>query len=342
MKTSTVAMAGLLALALPTFAATSPWTLPFQGVATDSTGRPLPDGPRGATFELFDAQLGGASYWKEQVQVVLRKGVFSLELGAQSELPLDRLGRQPLWLSVALDGESTAHPRLPLGKSAESWFAHKASAAQRATVADTALVADSSRVSRRSDTASYAAKAPFGLALSEPLVLSATKDTLKLKPATTYGNFLVWDGTHWVAKAPVFQAASEGGFRSLRIRNPVVGINFIIALEGIFPSRSGEAPFLGEIEMVGFNFAPRGWAKCDGQLLSIAENSALFALLGTTYGGNGMQTFALPDLRGRSPVHVGSGPGLDTVLWGESGGAEYVRLAAEEMPLHTHTISVQP
>src|SRR5690606_5156315 len=96
-------------------------------------------------------------------------------------------------------------------------------------------------------------------------------------------------------------------------------------------------PFLGEIRMVGFNFAPRGWAFCQGQLLSIAQNSALFSLLGTMYGGNGTTTFALPDLRGRSPVGMGNGPGLTPITQGELAGTENVTLLSTQMPMHTHT-----
>ena len=97
-------------------------------------------------------------------------------------------------------------------------------------------------------------------------------------------------------------------------------------------------PFLGEIRMVGFNFAPRGWAFCDGHLMSIAQNSALFALLGTMYGGNGQTTYALPDLRGRSPVGVGQGPGLGGIVQGEMGGVENTTLLASQMPVHNHGV----
>lgn len=96
-------------------------------------------------------------------------------------------------------------------------------------------------------------------------------------------------------------------------------------------------PFLGEIKMVGFNFAPRGWSFCDGQLLPIAQNTALFSLLGTTYGGDGRTTFGLPDLRGRVPIHVGSGPGLSSYRWGERGGVENVTLNVTQIPAHGHT-----
>ncbi|AQZ93701.1 phage tail protein [Halopseudomonas phragmitis] len=90
-------------------------------------------------------------------------------------------------------------------------------------------------------------------------------------------------------------------------------------------------PFLGEVKLVSFNFPPKGWALCDGQLLPINQNQALFALLGTTYGGNGMTTFALPDLRGRVPVHSGSG-----ITQGQRAGEEAVTLNVQQMPQHLH------
>ena len=85
-------------------------------------------------------------------------------------------------------------------------------------------------------------------------------------------------------------------------------------------------PFLAEVRMMSFVFAPKGWATCDGQLLPINQNTALFALLGTQYGGNGVTTFALPDLRGRVPIHVGQGPGLSNRAEGEAGGSEAVTI----------------
>jgi len=95
-------------------------------------------------------------------------------------------------------------------------------------------------------------------------------------------------------------------------------------------------PFLGQIMQVGFNFAPRNWALCDGQLLDIASNTALFSLLGTTFGGDGRTTFQLPDLRGRISMHVGNGPGLASVAWGQRGGAETHTLTVQQMPSHNH------
>lgn len=96
-------------------------------------------------------------------------------------------------------------------------------------------------------------------------------------------------------------------------------------------------PFIGSIVLFCGNFAPKGWATCDGQLLSIAQNSALFSILGTTFGGDGRTTFALPDLRGRVPLHPGSGPGLSVYQLGQHLGVESVTLALPQMPAHNHT-----
>src|SRR5215213_7415071 len=95
-------------------------------------------------------------------------------------------------------------------------------------------------------------------------------------------------------------------------------------------------PYIGEIRMFGGNFPPSGWAFCDGQLLPISENDALFNLIGTTYGGDGESTFALPDLRGRTPVHTGTGPGLSPYTMGEGGGVESVTLTTQQIPTHNH------
>jgi len=97
-------------------------------------------------------------------------------------------------------------------------------------------------------------------------------------------------------------------------------------------------PFIGEIRMFAGNFAPRGWQFCQGQILAIAQNTALFSILGTTYGGNGQTTFALPDLRGRYPMQQGQGPGLTPRTLGEQGGTENVTLLTTQMPAHNHTL----
>lgn len=97
-------------------------------------------------------------------------------------------------------------------------------------------------------------------------------------------------------------------------------------------------PFLAEIRIFGFNFSPRGWAFCNGQILPIAQNTALFSLVGTTYGGDGRTTFGLPDLQGRAPIFWGQGPGLSDYILGENGGTTSVTLTTNQLPGHTHTV----
>ncbi|MEZ5940529.1 MAG: tail fiber protein [Planctomycetaceae bacterium] len=99
-------------------------------------------------------------------------------------------------------------------------------------------------------------------------------------------------------------------------------------------------PFIAEVKIFAGNFAPRGWAFCEGQLLPIAQNTALFSLLGTTYGGDGRTTFGLPNLKGRAPMGPGNGPGLTPRQWGQTGGSETVTLNVNQMPQHTHSATV--
>lgn len=101
-------------------------------------------------------------------------------------------------------------------------------------------------------------------------------------------------------------------------------------------------PFVAEIRIFPFNFAPKGWAWCDGQLMPLSQNTALFSLLGTTYGGNGKSNFALPDLQGRAPMHPGQGPGLSLHDLGETGGSETVTLLESEIPAHSHALLAAP
>jgi microcystin-dependent protein len=98
-------------------------------------------------------------------------------------------------------------------------------------------------------------------------------------------------------------------------------------------------PFVAEIRIFPFTFAPRGWAFCNGQILPISQNTALFSLLGTTYGGNGQSTFALPNMQGSAPMHPGQGPGLSLHDLGEQAGSEFITLIQSEMPIHSHALS---
>lgn len=124
-------------------------------------------------------------------------------------------------------------------------------------------------------------------------------------------------------------------------------VNFMILCLlwfGVIPTSmvnaGGSEPYVGQILWVPFSFVPRGWAKCDGQILPISQNTALFSLLGTTYGGDGKSTFALPDMQGRLLLHAGQGSGLSEYVQGESSGSATHTLAVNELPYHSHSVSV--
>jgi len=112
----------------------------------------------------------------------------------------------------------------------------------------------------------------------------------------------------------------------------------IIALISTIPPVEADTPFIGEIQYFPYNFTPRGWAFCNGQLLSIAGNTALFSLIGTIYGGDGRTTFALPNMQGKMPLHPGTGSGLSTFRLGQTGGSETVTLTANQIPSHNHQL----
>ena len=153
-------------------------------------------------------------------------------------------------------------------------------------------------------------------------------------------NLMTFDGTNWVAKRSI--VVNTGGNLAQNNMQPWLAINYIIALTGVFPSRSSiHDPTIGEITMFGGNFAPRNWAFCSGQLLAISSNQSLFSILGTTYGGDGRTTFALPDLRGRTAIQQGRGPGLSDRRLGHKGGSETNTMSITEMPSHNHTIIYQ-
>lgn len=152
-------------------------------------------------------------------------------------------------------------------------------------------------------------------------------------------NLIVYNGSNWVAKNLVLGTIGNG--QAVNNMQPSLTLNYCIALYGIFPSRSGAEPYIGEITLYPYNFAPNYWAFCNGQIMSIAQNTALFSLLGTTYGGNGTVTFALPDLRGRAAISAGQGPGLSNRTLGETVGTETVTLTTANLPVHTHVISYE-
>jgi microcystin-dependent protein len=150
------------------------------------------------------------------------------------------------------------------------------------------------------------------LTASSPLSISSV-DTVALNPGTNSGDLITWDGANWVNMQPAVQHFTLTGDN----RQPFLTLNYCIALQGVFPSRSSSEPFLGEIEIYSFNFAPKGFALCNGQLLPINQNAALFSLLGTYFGGNGTTTFALPNFQGRVAMSQGNGFNM-----GQTGGSE--------------------
>jgi T5SS/PEP-CTERM-associated repeat protein len=144
--------------------------------------------------------------------------------------------------------------------------------------------------------------------------------------------------THTLPGAPGVTEAAGGGQAHTNMQ-PGLGLNYVIALNGVFPSRSiGQQAFIGEVGLFAGNFAPRSWAFCDGQLLPIASNTALFSILGTIYGGDGRTNFQLPDLRGRSVIGAGNGPGLPSYRLGEKAGADTVTLSSQQMASHNHVL----
>jgi len=144
--------------------------------------------------------------------------------------------------------------------------------------------------------------------------------------------------------APLADGGSTGvtgGGQPVNIQKPSQGLTYIIAEQGIYPSRGsggGNVPLLGEIRLFAGNFAPGGWALCNGQLLSIAQNAALFSVLGTTYGGNGTTNFALPDLQGRNPIGTGQESGLSNVVLGQDVGNASVTLSVSQLPVHDYPL----
>lgn len=162
---------------------------------------------------------------------------------------------------------------------------------------------------------------------------------------TVAGTILaVCAGSAWAN--PVLTTDPAGGGQSHENHQPALGINYLVATEGVYPDRDPNSlfpsfgePFLGEITMFAGNFAPRGWMFANGQTLPISQFTALFSVFGTTYGGDGRQTFGLPDLRGRSAMHFGNGPGLTPRPIGSKTGVEQVTLSVAELPPHMHPMA---
>jgi microcystin-dependent protein len=163
---------------------------------------------------------------------------------------------------------------------------------------------------------------PSALAGKAPISVSSTNE-ISINPGTAVGDLITWDGTNWVNMLPAVQHFS---FAPSNLQPYLVG-NYCIAVNGIFPARSDATPFVSQIQLFGFNFAPVGWQQCNGQLLSISQNAALFSLLGTNFGGNGTSTFGLPNLQGNVPIGMGQGAGLSPFVEGQTGGSTTVTVS---------------
>jgi microcystin-dependent protein len=160
------------------------------------------------------------------------------------------------------------------------------------------------------------------LTVAAPLGVATNK--VSINPGTATGDLITWDGNNWVNMQP---APLHFNF-TVENRQPYLAVNYCISQFGIFPSQNDASePFVGEIFIMGCNFPPLGFASCNGQLLAISENEVLFTLIGTTYGGDGQTTFALPDLRGRLAIHQGQSAGTSNYIIGEQIGAEQKTIA---------------
>ena len=166
----------------------------------------------------------------------------------------------------------------------------------------------------------------------------ATQSYVKNTSPTVSGNMMTYDGANWVSKRLTLGLSGSVSPVALNNMQPYLALNYCIAVWGIYPSRNSSEQHIGEIVLFPYDFVPYGYAACNGQIMSIAQNTALFSLLGTYYGGNGQTTFGLPDLTGRVAIGMGSGAGLTTRTIGEKGGNESITITNSNLPAHTHTV----
>ena len=220
-----------------------------------------------------------------------------------------------------------ANAILDIKSTTKGIYAPRLNAAQQTTLASQLsttqkgmLITDSATGSLRYWTGTAWLPPSANAALSAKSPLGFVSNNLKINAGTSAGDLITWDGNNWINTQPAVQHFNY----VLNNMQPYTGINYCISLFGVFPQQSDAInPYVGEILLLGCNFAPVGYAFCDGQLLSIAENEVLFNLIGTTYGGDGQNTFGVPDLRGRLPIHQGQGIGLSNNYFiGQIGGSE--------------------
>ncbi len=334
----------LLALALT---AQTPDAFNYQAVARDASGNPITDTDISVRASILPGSEVSSAIYSESFSLTTNSfGLFALEVGNGSIIFGDFAtidwASGPYFLKVELvidDGSSylvvgtgklLSVPYALHAKNAENLFSGDYedlvnSPAWSDSIAESVFSGVYDDLGGTPDWADSIAKYSEGTIIPEGVVES--------------GNLLTYDGNNWVAKD--IMMADAGADEPVSIMPPYMAINYCIALQGLYPSRNVAEPFIGVIMAFGFNFAPRGWAACDGQLLPISQNTSLFSLLGTYYGGDGRTTFGLPDLRGRTLIHYGTGPGLTNRSIGEKLGSETITLPIGAMPTHKHIITFE-
>jgi len=337
----------LPSLLAATIASAVPQSFPWQGALRDGSGKPLASASVTLRFEIKQADT--VVYRETQSAKTGPNGLVHAEIGhgvATKGAFADvawTLGTQRM--AVAFDpAGGDAFQGLGESPLLSVPFALVAGSSESGGTKGREIVSASlegrSLVLHYSDDTKQSAGAvrdtvPAGM-------LERVVDTLRLKTSGVgEGQVLRLRKGQWVADSVQTAALSTGiagGSQPFSVRDPYLGMNYIIALQGIFPSRAGYEPFVAEVTLFGGNFAPKGYAFCDGSIMAISQNTALFSLLGTTFGGDGRTTFALPDLRGRVPVQQGNGPGLSPVDLGETGGTETQTLLQSQLPFHVHAI----
>ena len=222
-------------------------------------------------------------------------------------------------------GTNTPEPKsiLDISSTTKGVLIPRLSTAQQATLAATLTAAQAGMMVTDASTGKIMGWTGTvftditNIAAKAPLTVSATNQ-VAFNPGTAVGDLITWDGNNWVNMQPATQHFTY----TLDNRQPYLALNYCIAMQGIFPARNDSEPFVSQIQLFPFNFAPLGWAMCNGQILAISQNTALFSLLGTQFGGNGTSNFALPNLQSRVPVSFGQGPGLTPYNIGDIGGTE--------------------
>ena len=337
-------------------------TITYQGKLLDNNNLPVNATGLNMNFAVYDSPSGGNKLWPPNFAsasktVDVNIGLYSATLGTGT-------GNDEVFTSSIFSGNSaylevnvngTILPRTSITNAPKAFISEQLTDAAWQTPGQIGITtpnsAQFSTITVGTGATSYTLPASRG-ANDQVMVTDASGNVSWQDQSSggggggipspgdeVNGDLLTFDGTNWVAKSLVIQNTGSG--QSINNMQPTLVVNYCIALQGIFPNRNGLDPFVGEIQIYGFNFAPQGFAYCDGQLLAIAQYTALFSLLGTYYGGNGQTTFGLPDLRGRTPIHQGQGPGLTPRNIGQSFGAETITINVNQLPAHSHTIIFQ-